>query len=451
MAGGAAVSAGDGDGAPDGRAVCAGCGCVCDDLPLEGPPYAQGRPNVDTDCERGRRWLARRVFGPALGDRRPAVGGSPASASEAAARAAELLEGARRPRVAGLERLPLAAQRKLVEIADRTGADVDASAAPGHLDSVLAVQRDGGSFLTLGEVRQRVDCLVLWYVDPGRSHPRLLERFYPRGDADPAGGDRDRELVAVGPRAGSAGADAAFTVDRSDSLRLLWLVRLLADDPAAPERDDDPLGDAAAGLLERLRDATCGAWAWEAAGGLRGGPVEASGVLRLLETLGEDTPWGACPLRGAGNPAGAEAVLGWQSGYPAAVDYRSGHPRYGGGGREGPGDDVDVLLTVGPPPEPPAEGTEVVWIDTGAAGGSGSRGDGGDGEPGPGPAPDAAVRLPVLPPGVREGDTLLRTDGVSVRSPGLPGREAWDGEPAHEVLESVLAELARTRNEEDAS
>lgn len=476
-----------GGGTGDARVVCAGCGCLCDDVRLEYDP-GRGRPDVLTDCAPGRRWVGRQVAAAAGRERRPAVGGEPASLEEAAARAAELLAGAVHPRVEGLERLPLGAQRKLVELADRAGAGIDVGASAGHLGTVLAVQRDGGHFLTLGEVRERVDCLVLWFVEPGRTHPRLLERFYPSGGDGEADGARDRAVVAVGPRAEETGADVAVTAEPGDSTALLWLLRLLADDADAPERREHPLGGAAATLLEALRGASSGAWVYGAGGGAagrggdaaaagpaagRGGaqpagagadPVETSGVLRLLLRLNEDAPWGARPLAGEGNPAGAEAVLTWQSGFPAAVTYRDGRPRYAGDAHAAhrpPAADADVVLRAGgdPPAATAGTGAAWVWLDTGSPPEGTSRGEdpapdgagGGDAGPDRDPAAEAdlAVRIPVLPPGALPGETLLRMDGLPVRSPGLPGagdrRDVW---PAEEALEAVLEQTRRIEREE---
>lgn len=477
----------------DARAVCAGCGCLCDDIRLDGPPFRRDRPNVGTDCGLGRRWFARRMFGEARSARRPAVDGEPSELGEAVGRAAGLLGGALHPRVVGLERLPLGAQRRLVEIADRTGAAIDTGPSPDHLGPVLAVQRDGGPFLTLGEIRERTDCLVLWFARPERTHPRLLERFYPPGretpgeDASGGGPPAERTLVAVGPDASATGADVAVEVEPGRRLELLWLLRLLVDDPSAPERDRHPLGGEAAELLAGVRAARHGAWVYGGAGGgleggdapspetragrpetggrpggdggaARPGPVEASGLLRLLARLNEDAPWGARPLGGEGNPAGAEAVLGWQSGYPAAVSYRTGRPAYAGtahapGRREsGRGHDV-VLLAGGHPSSPPrCGGAARIWLDTGA--GPRSPGDPGGGTaddpvPGDDDPPSPAVRIPVLPPGASAGETLLRMDGLGVRSPGIPGAGDWDGVPAEEALDALLDEI--TRREREAS
>lgn len=428
------------DGSARRRAVCAGCGCLCDDLLLDEPPYRPGEPQVDTGCRLGREWFATRVFGRAPHARPAEVGGEPADLSAAAARAAELLRAARHPLVAGLERLTLEGQRALVEVADRTRADVGLAASedPG---ARLSIHRDGGPFLTLGEVRERVDCLVLWFVEPDRTHPRLLERFYP----ERAAGSGHRTLVAVGPAAGETDASLTVTVDRQDSLRLLWLLRLLVEDTEAPERREDPLGDAAADLLDRIRDASSGAWLYDGGGpNGRTGPVEATGILRLLTALNEEGPWGARPLRGRGNPAGAEAVTGWQTGYPGPVTFRGGVPRYGGGVSTAGPVDVDVVLLAGgrpgalPFPDPPT----CVWLDAGeAADGARHR---------EATERDAEVRIPVLPPGAAAGDTLMRMDGLPVRSSGIPGADGWPGVPAEEALRAVLRLLADAGPAEDA-
>lgn len=423
------------------RAVCAGCGCLCDDLLLDDPPYRSGEAAVDTDCDVGRAWFASRVFGRAPDARPPEVDDETVELSAAAARAAVLLRSARRPLVAGLDRLPLEAQQAMVEVADRIGGDLGLPESE-EAGTRLSVPRDGGPYVTLGEIRERVDCLVLWRVRPGRSHPRLLERFF---DGDTRDG-RERTLVAVGPDAGETGADVALDVGAGDALRLLWLLRLLADDPDPPERREDPLGDDAAELMDRLREAGAGAWVYD--GGTadgRAGPVEASGILRLLTALNEHAPWGGRPLRGAGNPAGAEAVTTWQTGHPGPVSFRSGVPRYEAGAADVDPNGVDaVLLAGGHPGELALPGDPAcVWLDAGDAAGAAP-------EEGP-PAAGAAVRIPVLPPGAAEGDTLLRMDGLSVRSPGVPGADAWPGVRAEAALRAVLRELAGAERQEAAS
>lgn len=429
---------------PEGRrAVCAGCGCLCDDILLDVPTGGQGNARVDTECRLGREWFATRVFGRAPDARPPEIGGQPADLPAAAARAAELLRSARHPLVVGLERLTLEGQRRMVEVADRARATLGL-AGSDEQGTRLSIHRDGGHFVTLGEIRERVDCLVLWFVEPHRTHPRLLERFC-SGDT---GEGRERTLVAVGPAAGDTDPDLAVPVGRRDSLRLLWLLRLLADDPEAPVRREDPLGGAAADMMDRVRGAGAGAWIYDGGGpDGRTDPVEAAGILRLLTALNEDAPWGGRPLAGEGNPAGAEAVTTWQTGYPGPVTFRGGVPRYDGGASSGVPAGVDAVLLAGGDPGtlPFPDRPPCVWLDTGEAADEAGGGDAGTADG------DVAVRIPVLPAGAAGGDTLMRMDGVAVRSPGIPGAGGWPGVPARQALRAVLRELAAAEREEAAS
>lgn len=426
------------EGAGARRAVCAGCGCLCDDLPLDDPPHGRGEPNVETDCDLGRAWFASRVFGRAREPRPPEIAGETADPAAAAERAAELLSAGRHPLVTGLGALALAGQRRLVEVADRIGGSLDLDVDDDGLGTRLAVHRDGGPFVTLGEIRERADCLVLWYVRPDRTHPRLLERFYPSRS-----GGGDRAVVAVGPGAEETDADLAVPADREDALPLLWLVRLLVDDPEAPEGRSHALAGPAAELADRLRGASWGAWLYPG-GGAAGGadPVEVAGVVRLLARLNDRAPWGARPVRGAGNPVGAETVLTWQAGYPGPVAFREGVPRYDGGAAGRGRARVDVALLAGGRPESLSlpEGAPCVWLDAGAP----AEGGGADPEGGRAGAEDgraADVRIPILPAGAVEGDTLLRMDGLAVRSAGIPALADGPAVPAEEALRAILAAL----------
>jgi formylmethanofuran dehydrogenase subunit B len=59
-------------------------------------------------------------------------------------------------------------------------------------------------------------------------------------------------------------------------------------------------------------------------------------------------------VRGPGNPVGAESVLTWQSGFPGAISFASGAPRYGPGEWSGEAvlarGEVDAVLVVGAEP-----------------------------------------------------------------------------------------------------
>jgi formylmethanofuran dehydrogenase subunit B len=52
------------------------------------------------------------------------------------------------------------------------------------------------------------------------------------------------------------------------------------------------------------------------------------GLIALTQALNGPTRAALSSLRAGGNRPGAESVLTWQTGYPFAVDYSRGHPRY---------------------------------------------------------------------------------------------------------------------------
>jgi formylmethanofuran dehydrogenase subunit B len=54
----------------------------------------------------------------------------------------------------------------------------------------------------------------------------------------------------------------------------------------------------------------------------------AEGLIALVQALNGPTRAALSSLRGGGNRPGAESVLTWQTGYPLAVDFTSGVPRY---------------------------------------------------------------------------------------------------------------------------
>lgn len=409
------------------RTLCAGCGCLCEDVEL--------RMQVDTlvphtDCEPGADWFRARIRAVESARSGPDawIEGREASLEEALDRAAELLSAARHPVLFGLDDLEGDGARAAIELADRRRATVDGAATRGHLGSILAMQAAGGVSATLGEVRERADRLVLWFCRPDRSHPRYLERFYAGRTHD----GRERRRIAVGPEAGSAGADVAVEVPAEGRLPLLWLLRLLLADGEAPEGRAHPLAPAARRVLEAVEDAGYGVWLYDAdppPG--RSDAVHSRGLVQLLVALNGRGPWAAGPLRRGGNPVGAELALAGAAGYPVAVSYRSGVPRYLGGSFEGRrtlgSGAADLAIALGPARASLPEGRSVpvVWLDDGTAG-----------EPEPGAPP--AVRIRTVPAGTRAGDVLYRMDGLPVRSPGLPLLEPPDRPPAGALLRELL-------------
>ena len=265
-------------------------------------------------CPLGDAWLAERTY-EALP--RARVDGREAAFADAVEASAAILGEARLPLVCGLGETDCESQRAAVALAEAVGAVID----PSDGAAGAASQAIGVSTATLGDLRDRADLVVAWRADPVASNPRLL----PRLRLDRAGRAAERTLVVIDAQRSATAGEADEFIELSPELDLeaLWALRALAGDVPL-DRDLAarlPL-DALEQLARRLRATRYGAVLHASAG-----YVNAFALLALVRDLARITHVVALPLRQEGNARGAEDVLAWQTGYPAAVSFARGHPR----------------------------------------------------------------------------------------------------------------------------
>jgi formylmethanofuran dehydrogenase subunit B len=148
----------------------------------------------------------------------------------------------------------------------------------------------------------------------------------------------------------------------------------------------------------------------------------AAALWRLSHALNERTRGAVITLRAGGNRVGAESVMTAQTGYPMAVDFAGGVPRYR---PHGPiADGVDAALIVGDAAAlgsdllAPLGAVPIAVIGPGAS---------------TGPLSQASVVIDTARAGVHEAGTALRLDEVP-----LPLRAVLDGPP---VLVELVARL----------
>ncbi len=416
--------------------TCLGCGCLCDDIRVE---VAGGRVvEAARACPIGRAWfLADR---PGAGHPAATVDGGAVGFVLAVGRAAEILGRAKAPVVWGLAGSTIEGQRAAVAVADAIGAVVDVAGPGGRGDGLRAFQRAGRVSGTLGEVRDRADLVVFWGVDPVATHPRHLDRYSvgPRGRFVPEG-RAGRSVVVIDHRGTATAAVADHHVPIGPDRRgeALWVLRALVRgvtlDPARAEAATGVSFPSLEDLAGRLARARYGAFFFDEG---QGGPWAAEGALTLVRDLNAPgRRFVALSLGAGGNAAGAESVLAWQAGAPAAVDFGSGTPRHR------PGDAtladrmaqgaVDAVLIVADdpaatlPPDALARLASIPCIRV-APGATAPT------------ARPAVVAFDVARPGIETGGTVARVDGVM-----LPLRRsiAVDLPTDREVLESIGGQL----------
>jgi formylmethanofuran dehydrogenase subunit B len=305
-------------------ATCLGCACLCDDIGavVEGDRIIEAR----NACQLGREWYG---VGEPIHEEPPRIDGRPVDLEAALERAAELLGAARAPLVWGLTRSTVEAQRYAVAISDRIGGFVGIAGAGSA--GAMAFQRVGHVSATLGEVRDRADIIVYDFLFPMHMFPRLSERyaedstgrFVPEGRA----GRTVIRLALNKERLATADADAiireASPMEFYAALRAaIKGVELKSDRLVRLGIDHSVLVNLAA----QLKRAKYGALFLSD----RSAPTaEREAILGLVRDLNAFTRFVVLsPTPDAPNAAGAEAVLSWQTSAVGGVDFAMGSPRY---------------------------------------------------------------------------------------------------------------------------
>ena len=308
--------------APMEHAVCLGCGCACDDIVVT---VTGGRiATAANACTLGVAW-----YGDGTVPARVTVAGAAAGLDAAVRRAADLLLSG--PSLVYLAPdLTTETQREAIALADLAGARLDSVTSDSAASGILAGQRRGRATATLGEIRNRADLLVFWAVDPGLRYPRYLSRYAlnPSGTHLPAAGSgRTIVSVDVGPARGPKEAAARVVLTPNDEVTALGVMRATV---AGRDLSGLPPELKAAGDLARqmtraryvaiVHDGESGPEAAD--------PQRAEGLVGLAQALNGPTRCALSSLRGGGNRSGADAATTWQTGFPFAVDFGPGFPRY---------------------------------------------------------------------------------------------------------------------------
>ena len=303
--------------------TCLGCGCGCDDVTVT----VADNTILDAApvCPLGRSWFGDgRLPDAVLSD------GQATTLEQAVSTAAATLISTRGRCLVylGLD-LSSQAQRRALDIADFLKATVDSDTSETAANGLLAAQRRGRAGATLGEIRNRGDVFLFWGVDPTDHYPRFLERYSVEssGTHVPEGrAGRDIIGVSVGADRSLTGANSSLELEITEEITALSLLRAVVAGAGIPE---SPLAARLRDIAERLTRARYAVLVHDAEPTTEPRNVlRIEGLVALTQALNGPTRAALCSLRAGGNRVGAEAVLTSQTGYPFAVDYSRGYPRY---------------------------------------------------------------------------------------------------------------------------
>lgn len=204
--------------------------------------------------------------------------------------------------------ISLADQLAAVRLAKKINACTDTSAGlhAGWLPGVIATL--GLHTCTLGDLRQRTDCVLLWDVDPQTSHPRFNSRFLPT--------DPSTRLILSNTPCPPGRKRAALTLpSNADPFETLALLSLGLDDASRAPRAFVP-------ILSALHQSRFGVLVFGESVSRLGSPL-LSALLQLTKRLREKQAarWSVIYLAPDGGSLFSGDVLASNCGYPAAVRF----------------------------------------------------------------------------------------------------------------------------------
>jgi formylmethanofuran dehydrogenase subunit B len=229
----------------------------------------------------------------------------------------------------------------------------------------------------------------------------------------------------VGPNKGPKDADHRVSLAPDHEIAALGALRAAVAGRRQP--DESSLAD----LVDRLKKARYSSMVYDAEpSGLPASQLRAEALVALTQALNGPSRAALTSLRAGGNRSGIEALSTWQTGFPFAVDFSRGFPRYlpdESASRLLTGGGIDLVLLAGSPatvPEPvrAALGSaQVVAIGPRVS----------EVSPGYHIAVDTGIA------GIHEEGTAYRMDEVPI-----PLRLAFSGPPsAREVLQALNARV----------
>lgn len=316
------------------HATCTYCGCVCDDIDLTVEDNKIVK--AANACVLGKAWFLN--HNEPHGTPAALIKGRPATAEDAIERAARILARARYPLVFGLSNTTNEAQRYALEIAEMCGGCIDTTTSVCHGPTEIALQGVGKVAATLGEVKNRADLLIYWGSNPAESHPRHLSRYtYTARGLFTPNGKKDRTMVLVDVRRtpSARAADEFIQIRPGTDFEALWILRALARGQSVTEADCAPTGipvERFQALFERMKNARYGVLFFGMGLSMsRGKSMNSAAIFMLAADMNRHTKFLAMPMRGHGNVTGVDELLTWSTGYPFAVNFSRGYPRFNPG------------------------------------------------------------------------------------------------------------------------
>ncbi|MGY5859459.1 MAG: formylmethanofuran dehydrogenase subunit B [Candidatus Thorarchaeota archaeon] len=309
---------------------CTFCGCLCDDIIIE---VEDGKIVKNTNgCA-----ISKERFVGRMENRRfqPTVNGNTVTLEKAVEKAVEIIASSKRLLIYGLSSTENDAQREAIRLAELTGSVIDNTTSVCHGPTILGVQESGEATAALAEVRHRSDLVIYWGANPAAAHPRHIPHYIRQPGEYIKDPKKDRQIWLVDIRHTTTArmADRFIKIDPGTDLEVLQTIRALL---RGSKLDVTEVGGISIADLEEIATAMKSAKYGVLFFGLGltqswGRHRNIDAAIRLIQDLNAHTKWGLMPMRGHYNVSGANKTSTWVTGFPYALDFARGYPRFSPG------------------------------------------------------------------------------------------------------------------------
>ncbi len=307
--------------------VCPFCGCLCDDLMISvsNNTIVENQNGCAISKTKFLRHTNDRIHTPSI---RSDDGYQEVSLALAIEKAASILSSSRRLLVYGLSSAENDAHREAYKIAELVGGVVDNTSSVCHGPTILGNQESGEPHGSLAETRNRADLVIYWGANPQFAHPRHMSRYTkPLGEYAK---ERQIWVFDIRKTVSANSADRFIRIEPGSDLEVLESLRALLrgiklDQTSVGGLSLEKLSD----IAQSMKNAKYGVLFFGL--GLsqsKGKHHNVDAAIRLIQDLNSYSRWHLMPMRGHYNVTGANKTSTWQTGYPYAVDFSRGYPRY---------------------------------------------------------------------------------------------------------------------------
>ncbi len=307
--------------------VCPFCGCLCDDLiiSIDDNKIVDNQNGCAISKAKFLGHTEGRLLTPTI---KFGLKHKEVTLQSAIEKAASIITKSKRLLVYGLSSTENDAHREAYRITEYVGGVVDNTSSVCHGPTILGNQESGEPQGSLAETRNRADLVIYWGANPQFAHPRHMSRYTkPLGEYTK---ERQIWVFDIRKTITASSADRFIKIEYGCDLEILESLRALL---RGIKLDTTSVGGLSLAELSEIINTMKTAKYGVLFFGLglsqsKGKHHNIDAAIRLVQDLNSYTRWHLMPMRGHYNVTGANKTSTWQTGFPFAVDFSRGYPRY---------------------------------------------------------------------------------------------------------------------------